>query len=118
MAPRLRLSGPLSGDDPELGPWGLAEQPAAGLAPQGDDGAGAPDGWTAVGTDKPCTGCGHCCKQLPCGLAPGNPCAALYYRDGRYWCALVDNPGARDELLIGRGCGATMVPSRFRSCDG
>lgn len=76
-----------------------------------------PDGWEVAGTDEPCVGCGHCCQQLPCHLAAGhNPCIALQHHDGRYWCGLVELgiPGVREQLLVGLGCGATVVPTTLR----
>ncbi len=78
------------------------------------------DQWVEAGTEDPCTGCGDCCKQLPCPLAGGhNPCLALRYHDRRYWCGLVELgiPDVSDYLLIGRGCGATMVPRIFAERD-
>lgn len=71
------------------------------------------DDWRIVKTDDPCTGCGECCLTLPCSLAAGhNPCIALLHHDGRYWCGLVELniSDVREYLLIGCGCGATMVP--------
>jgi hypothetical protein len=76
-----------------------------------------PPGWEIAPTDKSCTGCGHCCQQLPCNLAGGhNPCIALQHHDGRYWCGLVelDLEGVREHLLVGRGCGATIIPTKLR----
>lgn len=76
-----------------------------------------PAGWETAPTDKPCTGCGHCCQQLPCGLAGDHrPCSALVHHDGRYRCSLVERetPDAREQLLIGLGCGATIIPTKLR----
>jgi hypothetical protein len=73
------------------------------------------DGWVAAYTKKPCTGCGDCCKQRPCGLLVDRaPCPALYFTFGRYWCRLVEAKGPR-ELLIGYGCGATFIPKVFKN---
>ena len=54
----------------------------------------------------PCNGCGVCCKAIPCILARDlifaveDPCPALEFEDGRYWCGLFRNahkyvPGLR-----------------------
>lgn len=72
--------------------------------------------WAIAGTDKPCSRCGDCCKQMPCSLG-GNPCFALRSNDnGSYSCGLVELgiPGVREYLLIGLGCGATMIPAKFQ----
>lgn len=50
------------------------------------------------GYEKPCNGCGHCCKEEACDLSVKYlkstvaPCVALEHQDGRYWCGLVRNP--------------------------
>jgi hypothetical protein len=81
----------------------------------GEDSFGCPVGWVVVGTDDPCTGCGHCCQQMPCELGSGRPCVELVYRDGRHWCGLVlRSQVARERLLIGCGCGATYMPEALR----
>lgn len=68
----------------------------------------------------PCVGCGYCCRKAPCALAMriyGNAitkCPALSYRDGRWWCDVVDNArgSLRDEyvktLAIGAGCCSSL----------
>jgi len=70
--------------------------------------------WRVAGTDVPCSRCGECCRQLPCSLAgDDDPCLALHEDDGVYSCRLVDVdiPGVAELLLIGLGCGATVVPA-------
>lgn len=74
--------------------------------------------WIKVRTQKPCTQCGECCKQWPCNLAGGhNPCLALRAnKDGTYSCLLVERniPNVREYLLVGYGCGATLIPAGFK----
>lgn len=48
---------------------------------------------------EPCNGCGWCCAAQPCGIAveflkaPANePCPALEFEGGRFWCGMVRNP--------------------------
>ena len=73
--------------------------------------------------ETPCIGCGMCCRQAPCPLAfriYGNAitkCPGLIYRDGRWWCEVVDNARGtlRDEyiktLYIGAGCCSPLCNS-------
>ena len=73
------------------------------------------DRWRVAGTDQQCTRCGECCRQLPCSLAGGhNPCMALREKDGVYSCRLVEMriPDVAELLLVGKGCGATVVPTQ------
>jgi len=74
------------------------------------------EGWEILPTDTPCRRCGQCCIDFPCPLAGRHdPCLALEQQsDGRYACKLVDQgiPGVAECLLIGQGCGATLVPKR------
>jgi hypothetical protein len=69
-----------------------------------------------VERNKPCTGCGECCKEQICqfgktaflnvdGLCPG-----LIWQDGRYWCSLIKQEMLQKEsiianaLKVGEGC--------------
>jgi hypothetical protein len=65
--------------------------------------------------DKPCTGCGYCCKQALCLYALaldalGPPCSFLVEKGGRYWCnlLLLTKGSLRDRmaqgLRLGKGC--------------
>jgi hypothetical protein len=65
--------------------------------------------------DKPCTGCGYCCKQALCLYAlllnaAGPPCGLLLRKGGRYWCRLLLalEGAALDRvakgLCLGEGC--------------
>jgi hypothetical protein len=47
----------------------------------------------------PCNGCGLCCLTGPCEVAReylhvpgGQPCPALEYDFGRYWCGMLTRP--------------------------
>ena len=56
---------------------------------------------------KPCTRCGKCCEELPCGLAPVHrgKCVAYGKRKGIATCYLAKESMAIRELLrIGKGC--------------
>lgn len=65
--------------------------------------------------ERDCTGCGYCCKQVPCLYAwalnyTESPCLLLVHKDGRYWCSLVLKATGEDKaklargLMIGEGC--------------
>jgi len=64
-----------------------------------------------VSDNPPCTRCGKCCEEWPCGLAPVHDGRCLVYqkRKGIATCWLVASggPGAdvvRMLLAIGEGC--------------
>jgi len=78
--------------------------------------------------DKPCTGCGYCCKQALCLYAlaldaEGPPCGLLLARGGRYWCSLLLVLGgeARDRiargLRIGKGCIGPFMRAELEQDD-
>lgn len=70
---------------------------------------------------QPCNGCGYCCAAEVCAIgiqAFGEveaPCPAMQFRDGRFWCAVIETAAAADPVFgahmrwvmaIGRGCDA------------
>lgn len=65
----------------------------------------------------PCNGCGFCCQNEVCTIGTGvfgkinAPCPALTFREGRYWCGLVEAARTTEHqaflvwrLGIGVGC--------------
>jgi hypothetical protein len=82
------------------------------------------------GRERPCNGCGLCCKQRPCALARSlagvfeGPCPCLEKEDGRWWCGLVRNPHKHIPGLASKPWGdealAPMIHQALgigRSCD-
>ncbi len=69
---------------------------------------------------EPCNGCGLCCAAELCqagemafGDVPA-PCPGMSFREGRFWCKLVETeraagmePIIENSLGIGAGCFAT-----------
>lgn len=79
------------------------------------------------GLGEPCNHCGHCCRVEVCGLgleAFGDvaaPCPAIRVRDGKSFCAVVEEAAKLDvsfggwyawRLGFGRGCDVELESAR------
>ncbi len=79
---------------------------------------------------KPCVGSGYCCKKAPCVLGVEKhgqvaPCPSLVFKDGRYWCGLVEDAKSEEEkqhliniLGIGAGCCSPLNSDRAKMIRG
>lgn len=59
---------------------------------------------------NPCTRCGKCCEEQPCGLGPvvRGKCMVYGKRKGVATCYIADAPLVRELLGIGKGCNWTF----------
>ena len=79
---------------------------------------------------SPCIGCGYCCKKARCWVSlhingtDKRPCPSLVFKDGRYWCEIVQTAVGEDkekiinELAIGGGCSSALFNSHREAMDG